>query len=184
LGPAQPAEILQDFVRDYGERAFQCAYRLTGNMEEAKDLVQEAFYRVLRNWKRYDPSQALESWFFIILRHLFLDARKGYERRYVISMDGFPESGEENLSLSDLLPEQDEAILEKLGREESAREVHRALESLSYEHRAVLTLCDMQRLSYEEIAQVLQVPIGTVRSRVSRARQALRHLMLQKSQVV
>lgn len=162
-------------MRAYGERAFQFAYRLSGNIEEAKDLVQEAFRRLLDRWERYDPSQPLDAWFFTILRHLFLDGRKRYERRHAVSLDRPPAGRDEDASsYSDVLADREEAVLDRLQREEAAAEVRRALDGLSFEHRAVLVLCDMEQMSYEEIARTLAVPLGTVRSRVNRARAALR----------
>ena len=164
----------EDLVRDYGERAFQFAYHLCGNIDEAKDVTQESFYRALRGWDSYDPAQPLDSWFFTILRHVFLDGRKRYERRHVVSIDA-PVSGEDGeTSHADFVRDGEPAVLEVLERRETADSVRRALGELGYEHRAVLTLCDMQHMSYEEISKILDVPIGTVRSRLSRAREALR----------
>ncbi|MFH1723568.1 MAG: RNA polymerase sigma factor [Elusimicrobiota bacterium] len=172
------AERFEEFVRDYGERAFQFAYRLSGNVEEAKDLVQEAYYRVLRSWDRYDASRSLDAWFFRILRNVFLDSRKRYERRHAVSLDRSPEGvSEDGATYGDLLAGDEEAVLDALERRESAGLVRETLDGLSHEHRAVLTLCDMEGLGYEEIARVLEVPVGTVRSRVSRARRAFRRRM-------
>lgn len=167
-------ERFEAFVSEYGERAFQFAYRLSGNVEEAKDLVQEAFFRVLRSWQSYDGSRSLDAWFFTILRNVFLDGRKRYERRHGVSLDA-PAGGRDGecSRLAELLPDEEEAVLDRLQRAETARFVREALEELPYDHRTVLTLCDMEGLSYEEISNVLDVPVGTVRSRISRARDSL-----------
>ena len=179
MNPSGPEVQFQRFVREYGERAFQFAYRLTGNIEEAKDLVQESFYRVLRSWDRYDRSRSLEAWFFTILRHAFLDGRKRYERRHAVSLDRTvrPCGGEEAKTYEELLPDNEQTVLEGLERDEVAQEVRRTLDRLPYDHRVVLTLCDMEGHSYEEISKVLDVPVGTVRSRISRARLAFRREM-------
>lgn len=181
MNPRESENSFEAFVRDYGERAFQFAYRLSGNVEEAKELVQEAYYRVLRSWQRYDQKRSLDAWFFTILRNVFLDGRKRYERRHAVSMERpvLGASGEEAAVLGDLLPAEDEAVLRRLERAETAAAVHAALDSLPYDHRVVLTLCDMEAMSYEEISQVLDVPVGTVRSRLSRARIAFRRLISQ-----
>ncbi|MFH2203214.1 MAG: sigma-70 family RNA polymerase sigma factor [Elusimicrobiota bacterium] len=174
-----PGPQFDKFVEEYGERAFQFSYRLTGNIEDAKDLVQEAFFRVLRSWDRYDASRALDSWFFTILRNVFLDGRKRYERRNVLSLERAVrgEADGEQLTYEDLIPEEDGRVLETLERAEAAETVRRALDSLAYDHRVALTLCDMEGLCYEEISRVLDVPVGTVRSRISRARIALRRVL-------
>lgn len=178
-----PGKQFEDFVRDYGERAYQFAYRLSGNVEEAKDLVSEAFFRALRSWEQYDKKRSLDAWFFTILRHLFLDGRKRYARRHLMSMDETVESEEGASSFADLLPDEEEAVLERLERDESAELVRCTLDKLSYEHRVVLTLCDMERLSYEQIAEVLDAPVGTIRSRLARARTAFRRVIARSIEV-
>lgn len=164
------------FVSEFGERAFHFAYRLTGNIEEAKDLVSESFYRVLRSWDRYDRSRSLAAWYCTILRHVFLDGRKRYERRYAVSLDrsARPGGSEEAATYDELLSDQEETVIERLERAEVAEEVRRTLDRLAYDHRVVLTLCDMEGLSYDEMSMILDVPVGTVRSRISRARLAFR----------
>ncbi len=175
----------EDFVREYGDRAYRCAYRLCGDTEEAKDLVQEAFTRVLGRWDRYDSSQPLDAWFFTILRHVFIDDRRRCGRTRVVSLETRSAAAdpEEGATLLQTLADGEEAVLERIEREDSAAAVREALKALSREHREVLTLCDMEGCSYEEIAQVLGVAVGTVRSRVSRARDALRRRLMEASEV-
>ncbi len=179
MGQGEPGPRFERLIREYSERAFQFAYRLSHNPEEAKDCVQEAFFRVLRSWEKYDETRSLEAWFFTILRHVFLDGRRRYERRMGVSLDAsiVSEGGEAGTFL-DLLPAEEEGMLQRLERREAGEAVHRVLDAMSYEHRVVLTLCDMEAMNYEEIAQVLDVPAGTVRSRISRARQAFRRKMV------
>jgi RNA polymerase sigma-70 factor (ECF subfamily) len=166
---------MERLVTEYGERAFQFAYRLTGNAEDARELVQEAFYRVLRNWDGYDHNQPLENWFFTILRHLFLDGLRRYDRANVLSLDAPQEEADEEFA--EILEDRADVLLEALEREESGRSVRRAFQRLTAEHRAALTLADLDGMTYEEIAKVLRCPVGTVRSRVSRARDALKRLL-------
>lgn len=174
-------EELERFIREYSERAYRFAWRLCGNPEEAKELVQEAFLRAIKAWDRYDPSKPLEAWFLTILRHVYLDGVRSYERRNGVSLD-VPLSGqEEGMTFADALPDsREEALLSRLERQEASREVHSVLEQLCAEHRAVLSLCDMQGLSYEEIGKVLNAPLGTVRSRINRARAAFKRKMLEQ----
>lgn len=179
MSAAPGAAGMERLVEDYGERAFQFAYRLTGNADDAKELVQEAFYKVLRNWEGYDRSQPLENWFFTILRHLFLDGLKRFERANVLSLDSpAEEPGEE---FADRIEDRADLLLEALEREESGRTVRLAVAGLSRQHRAVLMLADLDGLSYEEIAKVIRCPVGTVRSRVSRAREALKRLITREA---
>ena len=170
---------IERLVQDYGERAFQFAYRLTGNADEARELVQEAFYRVLRNWERYDQSQPLENWFFSILRHVFLDGLRKFEKGNLVSLDVAVEAAEKGYD--EVVEDRADRVLEALERQESVRQVRQAMDRLTADHRGVLTLADLEGLSYEEIGRVLDCPVGTVRSRVSRARLALKSLLLEEA---
>lgn len=170
----QPGERFETFVRDFGERAFLFAYRLSGNVDEAKDLVQESFRRVVSHWSRFDQSRSLEAWYCAVLRHVFLDVRRSYDARNCVPLDA--PAGEEGESVSDLMASEEESALASLERAEKGSEVRAVLMRLPYHLRAVLTLCDMQGACYEEAAEVLQIPSGTVRSRLSRARSAFRRL--------
>lgn len=163
-------------VADYGERAFQLAFHLTGNVEDARDLVQEVFYKALRGWREFDASRPVESWLFTILRNVYLDGLRRSARREFVSLDEPVEEDGDRVCETLAQPGAD-ALLEALEREESGRAVRVALKRLVPEQRAVLCLADMDGLSYAEVAEVLDCPVGTVRSRISRARTALKALL-------
>ena len=167
-------EILESFMRDSGGKAYAFAHGLAGNHEDARELVQEALYRVARTWDRYEHSKALEAWFFVVLRNAFIDSRRRVARKSGVSLDS-PLVGEDGGTLAELLPDQSESIQARLEREESAKTVRRALKGMKKSFRAVLTLCDMKGERYDAIARSLGVSAGTVRSRIFRARQALRN---------
>lgn len=173
-------EKLERFVAEYSERGYHFAYGLCGNSEEAKELVQEAFFRVFRSWASFDQSQPLETWFLTILRHVYVDSRKRYERRCSVSLDApLDMDREDSCSLADMLADpREEAILDRLDRDMMAAEVRRAMDALKSEHRAILNLCDVEGLSYEQIGVVMDCPVGTVRSRINRARAALKQALL------
>lgn len=168
------ADRFEAFVQDYGERVFRFAYRLSGNADEAKELAQEALYRALRGWDRLDLRGSADGWFLTVLRRLILDGRRRFASRKVLSLDRPAEAREDAEPWADRIPCREEALLESLERRESEELVRRTLDGLRYAYRSVLALCDMQGLSYEEAARVLQVPVGTVRSRLSRARAAFK----------
>jgi len=171
--PAARNEILESFIRDSGHRAYALAHSLAGNEAEAHELVQEALFRVARAWSRFKRSQPLDPWFFVVLRNAFHDSRRRAERKRAVSLDRSSEFGDGE-ALRDLLPDGSESIQARLEREESARTVRRALKGLRDAERTVLNLCDMQGWRYDDVARKLRVPVGTVRSRIFRARQALR----------
>jgi len=175
-----PKPRLERFVQDHAEKAFSFAYKLSGNVEDAKELVQEAFVRVMRRWDRFEDGQPVESYFLSILRNLYFDGLKKYEKRYGCSLA----EGEELEDLSDRLSDGEPEALEALDQRESQARINAAYDALSPEHRAILALSDVQGLSYEEIAAVLDCPGGTVRSRLSRARRAFKENLAQLPEVM
>ncbi|MDD5657729.1 MAG: RNA polymerase sigma factor [Elusimicrobia bacterium] len=175
-------EAQRRLVEEYSERGYQFAFGLCGNSEDAKELVQEAFYRILRKWDSYDAGQPLEGWFLGILRNLYMDSLKRYERRHGVSLDA-PLAGRSggDLNLADAMADpNEEALLDRLCRRNLGARVRRALDGLSREHKAVLTLLDIEGLTYGQIGQVMDCPLNTVRSRVNRARAALKKVILEK----
>ncbi|MDE2040524.1 MAG: sigma-70 family RNA polymerase sigma factor [Elusimicrobia bacterium] len=171
--------MIERFVRDYSDKAYQAAYHLCGDVEQAKELVQEAFVKLMRTWERYDQEQPLENWFLTIMRNIHVDGLRRCERRRSVSLDAPVPWLEEGSSFADCL--QDSALpplLERLERQEEGRLVRQALARLSPEHRSVMTLVDLEGLDYGRVAEVLDCPVGTVRSRLSRARAALKREVL------
>ena len=171
--------MIERFVEQYSQPAFEYAYHLCGNVEDAKELVQEAFVRLMRNWRVYDQTQPLENWFLTILRNVHFDHLKRYERRHAVSLDvAIGPDGSE--TFADVLEDGSEPFLEKLERQDL---VARALSALSPEHRTILILADMQGASYDHMATVLDCPLNTVRSRLNRARGAFKAAMLAQNEV-
>jgi RNA polymerase sigma-70 factor (ECF subfamily) len=153
----------EDVVREHGNRVYRLAYRLTGNAHDAEDLTQDVFVRVFRSLADYTPG-TFEGWLHRITTNLFLDRMR---RQQKIRFDALPEDTE-RLAGREASPEAvyTEAHLDA--------DVEAALAALPPDFRAAVVLCDIEQLSYEEIAQTLGVKLGTVRSRISRGRAMLR----------
>lgn len=147
-------------VREHGARVFRLAYRLTGNRHDAEDLTQETFIRVFRSLSGYKPG-SFEGWLHRITTNLFLDQVR---RRKKILMEGLADR--EFASRGSVEDEYDMNSLDN--------DIQEALNALPPEYRAAVVLCDVEGLSYEEIARTLGVKLGTVRSRIHRARALLR----------
>ena len=150
---------------------YRTALRLTHDRVEADDLVQETWLRALRHFDQFDPGSNCRAWLVTILRNAFLNRlrRQGRER---LESDMTGERG-------DSAPFEDSAIERSTPEEEFFQtvfhgDVERALKSLSPAFQQVIVLADLEGFTYKEIAQVLHCPIGTVMSRLSRARQLLR----------
>nr|WP_018180613.1 RNA polymerase sigma factor SigE [Jongsikchunia kroppenstedtii] len=152
-----------ELVREHADRVYRLAYRLSGNAQDAEDLTQETFIRVFRSLSSYQPG-TFEGWLHRITTNLFLDMVR---RRNKIRMEALPEDYE-RVPATDPDPEQiyHDANLNP--------DLQRALDSLAPEFRAAVVLCDIEGLSYEEIAATLGVKLGTVRSRIHRGRQTIR----------
>lgn len=154
----------EELVEQHSGRVYRLAYRLTGNPDDAEDLTQDVFVRVFRSLHKFQPG-TLEGWLHRITTNLFLDQAR---RRQRIRFDGLSESAEANL------PSRVPSPGEQLADADLDHDVAAALNALPPEFRACVVLCDIEGLSYEEISDVLDVKIGTVRSRISRGRAQLR----------
>ncbi|UPK74061.1 RNA polymerase sigma factor SigE [Nocardioidaceae bacterium SCSIO 66511] len=160
-----------EIVEQHSTRVYRLAYRLTGNKHDAEDLTQEVFIRVFRSLDSFVPG-SFEGWLHRITTNLFLDRVR---RRQKFRFDGFADGAEERFAGSDPSPEYAvyDANLDP--------DVEEALASLSEDFRVAVVLCDMEGLSYEEIADTLGVKLGTVRSRIHRGRQQLRRALAHRA---
>ncbi len=154
----------EEIVREHGPRVYRLAYRLTGNPHDAEDLTQDVFVRVFRSLHRFQPG-TFEGWLHRITTNLFLDSAR---RKQKIRFDGLADGSDDRLASTWPTPS------EQLADADLDHDVAAALADLSPEFRAAVVLCDIEGLSYEEIASVLDVKIGTVRSRIHRGRAQLR----------
>jgi RNA polymerase sigma-70 factor (ECF subfamily) len=153
-----------EVVREHSGRVFRLAYRLTGNRHDAEDLTQDVFIRVFRSLSSYKPG-TFEGWLHRITTNLFLDQVRRKQR---IRFDALADDAADRLSGRE--PPPDRAITDNM----LDADVQRALDELAPDFRAAVVLCDIEGLSYEEIATTLDIKLGTVRSRIHRGRAQLR----------
>jgi RNA polymerase sigma factor (sigma-70 family) len=142
---------------------------LAHNQHDAEDLVQETYLKALHNFASFEPGTNFRAWIFKILKNTFLTSRSKQEHRTIIPMDI-----EEN---SWVLPATSDTPESLLIEHFDIDAVRTAIEQLSATHREVILLCDVEDASYREIAEILSIPIGTVMSRLARARKALCELL-------
>jgi RNA polymerase sigma-70 factor (ECF subfamily) len=145
---------------------------LAGNEPDAKDLVQEAFSRALEHAGAYDPTRPFDSWLLRILHNVFLDSMRRHSHSRTVSLDA--PAPVEDAGWADLLPEDEPSAADELILKESLDLLQRALTRLPTTYRSAIALCDIEGLSYEDIAQVMAIPVGTVRSRIHQGRVLLR----------
>lgn len=151
-------------VRKYQDRLYNTMLHVVGSPDDARDVVQDAFVKAFLKLETFRRSSAFYTWLY---RIAFNTAISGQRRRRPQSLDERRDCGQEPLDTGS-------APSERLEQEELAGQVRAALETLSDEHRTVVVLRDVDGRGYDEIAEILEVPVGTVRSRLHRARMQLR----------
>jgi RNA polymerase sigma-70 factor (ECF subfamily) len=162
----------EEMVRQYSRRIYNLAYRFTGNRAAAEDLTQEVFLRLYRTLEQYDPREGdLSSWLMRVARNLIID---DYRRRARTPAQNGEDLAEHEYHLRADEREDPHALVE---RRELSEQIHAALAKLSPELRACVILRDLEGLSYQEIAEALQIPEGTVKSRINRGRLELARVL-------
>ncbi|MFI1963993.1 RNA polymerase sigma factor SigE [Streptomyces pathocidini] len=169
--PAWTPPTWEEIVSTHSARVYRLAYRLTGNQHDAEDLTQEVFVRVFRSLSTYTPG-TFEGWLHRITTNLFLDMVR---RRQRIRFDSLGDDAAERLASREPSPQQE------IHDAHFDADVQQALDTLAPEFRAAVVLCDIEGLSYEEIAATLGVKLGTVRSRIHRGRSHLRKALQHRS---
>lgn len=170
LGERSSASSFEQLALPLFGRLYNFAHWLAQNREEAEDLVQETYVKALKGFSSFEPGTNFKAWMFRILRNTFLNSRTGLKTATV--------------SLED--PEDDPVFSEAETPEtilidrSSQQMIQEAIGELAVPYREVLLLCEVEEMSYQEIATALAIPVGTVMSRLSRARRALRESVQQK----
>jgi RNA polymerase sigma-70 factor (ECF subfamily) len=149
------------------DQLYNFAHWLTRNREEAEDLVQETYAKALKGFPSFRLGTNFRAWMYRILRNTFLTSRTGLKAKMTVSLDS--EEEEPELPVEGNTPEM--ILMERSNLEL----VQSAIDELPVYFREILLLCDLEEMSYQEIAETLSIPIGTVMSRLSRARKTLRN---------
>lgn len=155
------------FIERYKSRLYNFVFRIISEKETAEDILQDTFLRVYNQRKNYSPDFALSTWVYTIALNLVRSELRKRKLRKYLSLDFLKE--ESDVELADMgnpEPGQLKPLLEK------------AINTLPEEYRTAFILCDIERLPYHEIAEIMRVPVGTVKSRINRARSMLREKLL------
>ena len=172
----------EQLIESYQRKIFNIALRMLGNYDDAGDLTQEVLIRIYKSIKSFKEQSSFSTWIYRITTNVCLDEIRRRRNRKAISLD-------EEIKLDDgdmkRQIESDEPSPEETAEaEDLKRIVNDAIARLSEEHRTVIVLRDIQGLSYEEISEVLKCPEGTVKSRINRARQALKNILVSKRELL
>lgn len=168
-----------ELVRVYHAQMFHVAFRMLGDSGDAADVVQEIFIKVFRNIKGFKGESALKTWMFRIAFSEILNKLRWWKRRHrhsTVSLDDDSNGNGSSYSqhVSDAGPTPEQALQSK----EQEEAITRALGRLSCDHRSIIILRDIEGFSYGEIADVLGISIGTVKSRLARARSDLKKALI------
>ena len=169
------AAAFGELVRLYQDRLFHTVYRMVANAEDARDVVQEAFLSAYQSLDSFKGDSLFFTWLYRIAVNTAISLKR--KQRVVLSIHT-SRDGEPIADPSD--PSEVNRPGHALEQEEQERRIQQALSRLSPEHRAVLVMKDMEGQKYEDMADVLDVPIGTIRSRLHRARLELREILEQE----
>jgi len=163
-------ELFESLMRDTYRQAYSFAVRLAGSGPEAEDLVQETYMRAFRFFHRYDETLPFTNWLYRIMSNAHIDAVRRKNRIRTTSLDQ-PVLGT-NTTFD--VPDDEPTVDKKMVDESMGEYVQHALTTMTPEFRTAVLLADVEGLAYEEIAEVMNTSVGTVRSRIHRGRKQLR----------
>jgi RNA polymerase sigma-70 factor (ECF subfamily) len=173
------AAAWEELVRLHHRRIYNVCYRFTGLAEDAEDLTQEVFIRMYRTLASYEPGKgSFVTWMTTMARNLLVDHfRRSKQDRVTDSLDASLSPDEDSATMADQLASSAPGQDYHVQKQEQSAMIHAALQKLSPELREAVILRDLQDLDYRDIAQVLKVPEGTVKSRINRGRTELARLL-------
>jgi RNA polymerase sigma-70 factor, ECF subfamily len=169
LGPEQRSAGFEELAMPLFDSLYNFARWLAHNSNDAEDLVQETYLKALRGFESFQRGTNFRAWIFQILRNTFLSSCSKLDRRMTVAMDSEADGPE--LAVDTETPET------MLMNRSYSQVVQRAIEDLPVHYRETLLLCEVEEMSYEEIAKILSIPKGTVMSRLARARRAVRETL-------
>lgn len=171
--------VFADLVRKYQDRIYNTCWRICGHPEDARDLTQEVFLKAFESMETFRGKSGFYTWIFRIAVNMAISQRRKSARRRTVSADGNPDSQAAGL----LRLVRDESTPDPAAScedGETHEQVAAALAELDDDYRSVIVLRDIEGFDYQEIADVLELAVGTVKSRIHRGRLALRKLMDQR----
>ncbi|MCQ2011307.1 RNA polymerase sigma factor SigW [Sporolactobacillus sp. STSJ-5] len=168
-------QAFAELVERYKNSVFAICLRMVGNAQEAEDLSQEAFIRAYNHIDQYDHERKFSTWLFRIATNLSIDFLR--RRKNVVSLDAVVPSTE-GLSLNAMLPDEGEQPEDRIVRKETEEMVQGEIKKLPEKYRSAVVLKYIEDLSLKEISEIMEIPVGTVKTRIHRGREMLRKNMM------
>ena len=164
-------QAFAEIVELYKDKIYYLGYRMLNNRHEAEDVVQETFLRVFKSLDRYDPDQKFSTWIYRIATNLSIDRLRKRKPTYSLDADMNDQEGLDGYSM---LPSDDRTPESEFMISETKQTVYDAIESLPAKYKSVMVLRYLQEMSLQEISDVLDMPVTTIKTRVHRGREFLR----------
>ena len=164
-------QAFAEIVELYKDKIYYLGYRMLNNRHEAEDVVQETFLRVFKSLDRYDPGQKFSTWIYRIATNLSIDRLRKRKPTYSLDADMNDQEGLDGYSM---LPSDDRTPESEFMISETKQTVYDAIESLPAKYKSVMILRYLQEMSLQEISDVLDIPVTTIKTRVHRGREFLR----------
>jgi len=158
----------EDYLTNYKDDVYRVAYYYTKNRDDAEDLVQEAFMRAFRFFNRFKPDTNFKSWILKIMRNIYITNLK--KNKNIVEI---PKTSEQYATL-------DQNLEDRMIDEIRENQVKEAIQLLPDDFKEVIILCDIEGMTYEDIAKVTKIPVGTVRSRLHRGRLLLKERLVKR----
>jgi RNA polymerase sigma-70 factor (ECF subfamily) len=165
------AATFEELAMPLFDQLYNFAHWLAQDRSEAEDLVQETYAKALKGFSSFQAGTNFRAWMYRILRNTFLTSRTGLKASATVALDS------DDLPELPAGPDTPETLFIEHSQQQA---LQTAIESLPVHFREILLLCEVEEMSYQEIAEMLSIPMGTVMSRLSRARKALRLILQQK----
>ena len=173
-------DLFARLLAAHQDKLYRVAYRMTGHHEDAQDLLQDALVEAYRSFKKFQRGTYFDKWLYRIMTNTFIDRQRHRKRVGRVESLDAPVMGDEGEAGPRDIPDWTDDPALRVLRDSYSEPLQKALDCLSPEFRMVLILSDVEEFSYEEISEMMDTPIGTVRSRLHRARAEVRQKLLKK----
>mgnify|MGYP005758683759 CR=1 FL=1 len=173
-------QSFEELIYQYEKKVYNVALRVFKNPEDAKDISQDVFIKIYKNLDKFDNKSSFSTWIYRITTNTCIDELRKRKGKETVSIDNDIEDDEGRFKreFADNEPTPEEKVISKEGESE----IIKSMNTLSDEHRTIIVMRDIEGLSYTEISEIIGVSIGTVKSRISRARLQLKNIILKREQ--
>lgn len=165
----------EKLVEIYSDRAYAVAFGVMGNPHDASDMTQESFIKVYKNIRKFNFQSAFNTWLHRIVKNTCIDEIRKRKRKNETSLDSTFDSGDGEYTMQ--IADDSPGVQETLERQETSEMLWDALDELDEKHRLVIILADIKGYDYNEISDITELPLGTVKSRISRGRTKLAEII-------